>query len=1613
MKKTDTNSFLGNKGAHIYNGNIQQCKKCNKFYKTTKTLQNHKCNFCSMCGKLFSTYEELKSHKCTKLGQTQLSHTTETKDIQDSSTLTRRLSCKYCHKLYKTPKTLQSHQCTYCFTCEKVFSTISIFKNHRCNLHKESEYNYSEDKLNAMKNNLSKSKDESDSQPLPELLCSFCHKTYRSQKTLKNHKCSYCDSCGTIFSTYQRFITHNCTHRLNKTFLISHKHKLKDSSAQTCYNGISKHFMKSEMTQLQDISRQDTVQNVTKITSTEVDSVKQTGTLVSDDVICAALAMIRERTGSPYHGHITPAEMTLYLQNPTEAKPIVPPDKLSINIHNIGRHWVTSVHEPQSRQILVYDSLHRTEHYYQILPQLKLLYGVDNLSRVDFLPVTQQGTDPACGVFAIAFAFSYYLGQNPSELKYSQHSMRQHLSLCLDSNQVLPFPVVQPHGVASNKQNLIDPEQKYDPEFELHRTAKATIRKRRQRCEQYKREKENAARRVSRYRETNRKRMSEIRTNQHKKVKENAARRNKEYRAIKQKKMVQIRSDQHRKEKENAARRNKEYRDINLKRMVQIRSDQHHKEKENAARRNKEYRDINLKRMVQIRSDQHRKEKENAARRNKKYRDINLKRMVQIRSDQHHKEKENAARRNKEYRDINLKRMVQIRSDQHHKQKENASRRNKKYRAVKQMQMRQKRRNLSIKDKENSSRKTRDYREKKRKQMKQKRCDSYVRNGKNLKSRTKQRRLKNRLYKKLKRINQRIKSLEKASRERMKRKTTVDQIVNEFHRAVEDGPQYICTCCNQMWYRESVQLVNPNLKASSHLKDMVFTGKISAAGKEWVCHTCCNSIRMNKLPKCATANLMNFSVKPEELNLTQMEERLVSPRIPFMCLHQLPRGGQLSLTGNVVNVPSDVNQTMLKLPRRPNESDCIPIKLKRKLSYKHHVDFRTIRPKKVLEAVNWLVTNSKLYQQEGISLDTEWQEEDMTEEGVAEEDDAEKNKETENDKEDDWEETQETNLPPGVLDTLLQPQDLTDEARRIYSFAPAEGNTPVSVFMDKNSEELSFPTLFCGNARPENSQRTVNVTYGDICKSELRCSDRRMAGHIPNIFFKYKKLQTKHILDKANICIRKTKRNQDLTAAYLKTSGNVEKLCRLNEGFRIFKDLRGSPPYWEQTKKDLFAMIRRLGIPTWFMSFSSAETRWYHLLQILHKCVHGTRITEEQVAELTWFQKSELIKSDPVTCARHFDHQVKKFLNTVLQGHYVDPVGPIEDFFYKVEFQMRGSPHIHMLAWVKNTPVLDGSIKGKKELISFVDKYVTCSKDPDIIDLVSRQEHSHSRTCKKRNKKECRFNFPIPPMPETSLLEPLGPEISEEDRNEHKTNWENIKKTLIEMKMGKKIDFSDFLEDLHLTLETYIMAVRSSLSTTRLFLKRQVDEIRINNYNKILLRCWRANMDIQLVLDPYSCAMYIITYISKSQKGMSNLLYEAAKEAKEGSTDIRKQVKSIGHKFLNHVEVSAQEAVYFILQLPLKNSSREVVFVNTSPESERVIMLKSQKLIERLPDESTDVETKGIIQRYAERPRQLEDLCLADFSSWFKVVYRKTSTFIEDDETEVSQIMSTKIGKEY
>lgn len=106
-----------------------------------------------------------------------------------------------------------------------------------------------------------------------------------------------------------------------------------------------------------------------------------------------------------------------------------------------------------------------------------------------------------------------------------------------------------------------------------------------------------------------------------------------------------------------------------------------------------------------------------------------------------------------------------------------------------------------------------------------------------------------------------------------------------------------------------------------------------------------------------------------------------------------------------------------------------------------------------------------------------------------------------------------------------------------------------------------------------------------------------------------------------------------------------------------------------------------------------------------------------------------------------------------------------------------------------------------------------------------------------------------------------------------------------------------------------------------MFLERKPSEIRVNPYMKLVLSAWKANHDLQYVLDPYGCAMYIISYISKSQKGMSALLDQAAKEARQGNLDLKKQVRNIGNYFTNCVETSAQEAVYLTLQMLLTKAT--------------------------------------------------------------------------------------------
>jgi hypothetical protein len=170
---------------------------------------------------------------------------------------------------------------------------------------------------------------------------------------------------------------------------------------------------------------------------------------------------------------------------------------------------------------------------------------------------------------------------------------------------------------------------------------------------------------------------------------------------------------------------------------------------------------------------------------------------------------------------------------------------------------------------------------------------------------------------------------------------------------------------------------------------------------------------------------MKFSEKPSFFDLNELECRLIAPRLAFQKIFQAPRGGQLKITGNVVNVPADVNNTVNMLPRLPHETGTIKVQLKWRLQYKSSALSLSIRPHKVMQAAAWLVNTSSLYQEQGITLDQTWLttiELETVSDNLCDENTniSSNNLDT---PEDEWSEV-EAEIPAGVTDSMLTHQIL-------------------------------------------------------------------------------------------------------------------------------------------------------------------------------------------------------------------------------------------------------------------------------------------------------------------------------------------------------------------------------------------------------------------------------------------------------------------------------------------------------------------------------------------------------------------------------------------------------------
>ena len=88
----------------------------------------------------------------------------------------------------------------------------------------------------------------------------------------------------------------------------------------------------------------------------------------------------------------------------------------------------------------------------------------------------------------------------------------------------------------------------------------------------------------------------------------------------------------------------------------------------------------------------------------------------------------------------------------------------------------------------------------------------------------------------------------------------------------------------------------------------------------------------------------------------------------------------------------------------------------------------------------------------------------------------------------------------------------------------------------------------------------------------------------------------------------------------------------------------------------------------------------------------------------------------------------------------------------------------------------------------------------------------------------------------TQIFYPLDNDTSPALAKSSKELWKSMKNKLNDLKEGKDITFDELLQELDVSERQYILAIRSSLNSPTIFLKRSPNELRINNYNPTCLR---------------------------------------------------------------------------------------------------------------------------------------------------------------------------------
>uniref|UniRef100_A0A914XH25 ATP-dependent DNA helicase n=1 Tax=Plectus sambesii TaxID=2011161 RepID=A0A914XH25_9BILA len=339
----------------------------------------------------------------------------------------------------------------------------------------------------------------------------------------------------------------------------------------------------------------------------------------------------------------------------------------------------------------------------------------------------------------------------------------------------------------------------------------------------------------------------------------------------------------------------------------------------------------------------------------------------------------------------------------------------------------------------------------------------------------------------------------------------------------------------------------------------------------------------------------------------------------------------------------------------------------------------------------------------------------------------------------------------GVQDQFDQLPKETDA--ELYQMRRVEGE-PV-----RESDELlldvkSYPTLFPKGHFGRNHPRDPKVQPAMYIRSRFRHQDPRFRRDQQFIFTTIYLMDLLAVQRGIYTTLRTANLLNDLTA------GNVRRLLEQRDVVAerslqsIFANCRGSAQYWSRQTAHLMAMDANAGPATFFLTLSCKEYQWDDVREALV-------LLNDDLPDVSLQRQGLLCLKDPMTVSNQFYDRFRALMRLVILDKD-GPFGEVVYYFWRIEYQARGAPHMHMKLWSKGAPVIGEA--SEEKVIQFIEKAVTCRlpssiSSPTLYRLViDNQLHSCRPYCQRKDKNSksgwrCKFGFPRPVQLETTLNE--------------------------------------------------------------------------------------------------------------------------------------------------------------------------------------------------------------------------------------------------------------------